>query len=350
MAPRAVREAAWARLAQDLDTAQLERMTREVGLADAIALHPGELLATALGLTPSPALARPPADPIPSPTVWCALDAADAVRHDALLECLQCHSALDPSLAVRRDPRSGQILIGGPGELHLEVLYDRLVRELRAPDLRRGPIRVERTRVLRFPVTVQAEVVDASAAARHLIVLTFAPGAVSSLGLPAALSLGQAQIGALEAGLAFSVDVSLGSEETSGPLAVTVDRLEGPGPAGETPPPVLHELAAKAAAAAVATGQWRYAEPWVQCLASVPWPAIGRFQGALARRGVRALTPLDSTHGCQNFQGRVPLRLLIGFPIEFLVLTAGFGCVALTPCAAPDPSQHDDDTSVTETA
>ena len=38
MAPRSVREAAWARLARDLDTAQLERMTREVGLADAIAL------------------------------------------------------------------------------------------------------------------------------------------------------------------------------------------------------------------------------------------------------------------------------------------------------------------------
>ena len=44
MAPRAVREAAWARLAQDLDTAQLERMTREVGLADAMGLG-AEILA-----------------------------------------------------------------------------------------------------------------------------------------------------------------------------------------------------------------------------------------------------------------------------------------------------------------
>ncbi|WP_299512504.1 MDR family oxidoreductase [uncultured Limnohabitans sp.] len=44
MAPRAVREAAWARLTQDLDTAQLERMTREVGLADAIGLG-AEILA-----------------------------------------------------------------------------------------------------------------------------------------------------------------------------------------------------------------------------------------------------------------------------------------------------------------
>jgi acrylyl-CoA reductase (NADPH) len=38
MAPRPLREAAWARLAQELDTAQLERMTREVDLAEAIDL------------------------------------------------------------------------------------------------------------------------------------------------------------------------------------------------------------------------------------------------------------------------------------------------------------------------
>jgi acrylyl-CoA reductase (NADPH) len=38
MAPRALREAAWARLAQDLDAAPLERITREVGLAEAIGL------------------------------------------------------------------------------------------------------------------------------------------------------------------------------------------------------------------------------------------------------------------------------------------------------------------------
>ena len=44
MAPRAVRETAWARLAQDLDAAQLEHITREVGLADAIGLG-AEILA-----------------------------------------------------------------------------------------------------------------------------------------------------------------------------------------------------------------------------------------------------------------------------------------------------------------
>lgn len=44
MAPRSVRETAWARLAQDLDTTQLEHITREVGLADAMGLG-AEILA-----------------------------------------------------------------------------------------------------------------------------------------------------------------------------------------------------------------------------------------------------------------------------------------------------------------
>ena len=38
MAPRALREAAWARLARDLDLAKLDAMTQEVGLAEAIGL------------------------------------------------------------------------------------------------------------------------------------------------------------------------------------------------------------------------------------------------------------------------------------------------------------------------
>ena len=38
MAPRALREAAWARLARDLDAGKLEAMTQEVGLADAMGL------------------------------------------------------------------------------------------------------------------------------------------------------------------------------------------------------------------------------------------------------------------------------------------------------------------------
>lgn len=40
MAPRPRREAAWTRLAQDLDLAQLDRMTSGIGLADAIAAAP----------------------------------------------------------------------------------------------------------------------------------------------------------------------------------------------------------------------------------------------------------------------------------------------------------------------
>ena len=38
MAPRAAREAAWAALAQELDTSKLDEMTREVSLSEAPAV------------------------------------------------------------------------------------------------------------------------------------------------------------------------------------------------------------------------------------------------------------------------------------------------------------------------
>ena len=37
----------------------------------------------------------------------------------------------DPSFSVRTDPETGQTLISGMGELHLEIIVDRLVREFK---------------------------------------------------------------------------------------------------------------------------------------------------------------------------------------------------------------------------
>lgn len=51
MQPIAAREEAWARLARDLDPAKLDRMTEEVGLADAIALAPRILSGAIRGRT-----------------------------------------------------------------------------------------------------------------------------------------------------------------------------------------------------------------------------------------------------------------------------------------------------------
>ncbi len=55
---------------------------------------------------------------------------ADEAKLGKALEILQLE---DPTFMVRTDPETGQLLISGMGELHLEIIIDRLKREFRVP-------------------------------------------------------------------------------------------------------------------------------------------------------------------------------------------------------------------------
>ncbi len=50
---------------------------------------------------------------------------------DKLSQSLERLSQEDPSFKVSMDPETGQTLISGMGELHLEIITDRLLREVK---------------------------------------------------------------------------------------------------------------------------------------------------------------------------------------------------------------------------
>ncbi len=66
---------------------------------------------------------------IPDPVIFQAVEARSASEQSALDEALASLVREDPSLSVREDPESGQMLLGGQGELHLEIMVERLRRE-----------------------------------------------------------------------------------------------------------------------------------------------------------------------------------------------------------------------------
>ena len=68
---------------------------------------------------------------IPEPVIFRAIEARSAADQAALTEALERLQREDPSFKVRVDPDSGQTLMSGMGELHLEVIVDRLLREYR---------------------------------------------------------------------------------------------------------------------------------------------------------------------------------------------------------------------------
>jgi elongation factor G len=65
----------------------------------------------------------------PDPVIAVAIEAKSSADQDKMMAGLEKLSKEDPSSRLRIDPETGQTLLAGMGELHLEILVDRLFRE-----------------------------------------------------------------------------------------------------------------------------------------------------------------------------------------------------------------------------
>ncbi len=65
----------------------------------------------------------------PEPVISVAIEPKTKVDQDKLGKALGALSEEDPTFQVRTDDETGQTIIAGMGELHLDVLVDRMVRE-----------------------------------------------------------------------------------------------------------------------------------------------------------------------------------------------------------------------------
>jgi elongation factor G len=67
----------------------------------------------------------------PAPVISVAIEPKTKSDEEKLSESLQRLAEEDPTFLVRTDEETGQTIISGMGELHLEILVDRLVREFK---------------------------------------------------------------------------------------------------------------------------------------------------------------------------------------------------------------------------
>jgi len=67
----------------------------------------------------------------PEPVVWLAIEPATKADEDKLNSALSRLQDEDPTFRVRVDKESGQIVMAGMGELHLDIIRDRLQREFK---------------------------------------------------------------------------------------------------------------------------------------------------------------------------------------------------------------------------
>jgi len=66
---------------------------------------------------------------IPEPVMGAALAVLDQTDHERLGEALRRFTVRDPSLRISHDPQTGELVLMGMGELHLEITLERLYDE-----------------------------------------------------------------------------------------------------------------------------------------------------------------------------------------------------------------------------
>ena len=67
----------------------------------------------------------------PEPVIWLSVEPATKADEDKLNAALARLQEEDPTFQVRSDRDSGQLVMAGMGELHLEIIRDRLLREFK---------------------------------------------------------------------------------------------------------------------------------------------------------------------------------------------------------------------------
>jgi elongation factor G len=67
----------------------------------------------------------------PEPVIHVAIEPKTKVDQDKMGEALRRLSDEDPTFRMHTDPETGQTIIAGMGELHLEIIVDRMLREFK---------------------------------------------------------------------------------------------------------------------------------------------------------------------------------------------------------------------------
>ncbi len=261
----------------------------------------------------------------PQPTCSVAIEAKTSADQQELLKALEQLAIEDPSFSLRTDGETGQTVISGMGELHLEIIVDRLVREY---NLRAS---VGRPQVAyREAITKTAEAegrFEHAIGGRGLfahVKLRVEPGSERS----GVLFRNLASMRAVPREFVLAVErgarTALARGAVSGyPIAdAVVTLLDGSHHPLDSNEMAFQIATAQAIAEAVAQAGPVLLEPVMSLDVVVPDLHVGAVVGNLAARRAR-IVGIEPRGGAQAVAAEVPLSGMFGYTTDVRSLTQG---------------------------
>ncbi|WP_058557700.1 translation factor GTPase family protein [Thiohalocapsa sp. ML1] len=270
-----------------------------------------------------------------APVLSLAIEPGAGTDEERLLEVLGKVTEEDPTLAVAEDPDTGQRLLRGMGELHLQIVLERLAREFGVA-VRSGRPAV----ALRESITAEATVSflysrppspdgkqPELTAGVGLRVRPAARGAGNSLALdpvvlPEGAELMPEQRDALRQGLGQALAAGPLQAAPVEDVEVRLTQVELFG--AQSPPDALAAAAARTLGKALAEAHPCTLEPVMRVEVVVPDENLGTVLGDLQQRQA-AIQATDSADGSAVIACEVALARLLGYATELRSLTHGRG-------------------------
>ncbi|MEU2021629.1 elongation factor G [Streptomyces sp. NPDC016469] len=279
----------------------------------------------------APLVLEPPT--VADPVVSVAVEARRSTDTERLMAALVRLAEEDPSLVVRTDPETGQTVLSGMGELHLEVAAEKIRRD-HGLDVRVGRPQVAHRETLVRGVSglVYRHVKQDGGAGQFAhVVIDVEPLAAGDGEEAAEFAFGSAVVGgrvpqeyvrAVEAGCRDALaEGPLGGHPVTGVRVTLTD--------GATHPKDSSEMAFRTAGRfalreALRASAMVLLEPVVEVTVTVPGDAVGGVLGDLAARRGR-VSGSTTRGGAAVATATVPLAELFGYATRLRSRTQGRG-------------------------
>lgn len=263
----------------------------------------------------------------PEPVISVAIEAKSSADQEKMLQGLAKLEKEDPSCRLKSDPETGQILLSGMGELHLEILVDRLLREHKI-QANVGKPQVSYRETISKAATVEHIYEREIAGEAHFakVVLMIEPinqneGIQFVSKVPLSKEFTAPFLKAIENGFREAAEV--------GPLAsYSMLGIKGTLIAVEVRPESSTEMAFKAASSlafrdAVKNANVELLEPMFKLEVTAPDDFVGNVVGDLNSRRGKILTMNMKPGGGQVIFAEAPLSNLFGYATDVRSLSQG---------------------------
>ena len=271
---------------------------------------------------------------VPEPAFFCTIEPETAAQQTELDHALQCLSREDPSLRVSVDPDTRQVVLSGMGELHLEIIHDRIQRDYHVR-ANLGKLRVAYREAPTIPVTLGGSL-DRNLGNKRQFVslsLTITPidnGQLPQIKLSPSVSIPSWTTAAdvLES-FRGGVDIACGQGPLlSFPIRNVQIELVGLVLGVGTTMAVMSACVSETVSKALRKTEVRLLEPFTQLVVTVPEELLGTVLSDLtsARRGV--VDEVTSHDQIATVTAHVPVASLMGYSTALRGITSGSGSFA----------------------